>query len=171
MKLLANQTEYSVHIVAGLGTCQDYLGFIVPLQFLNFLVCYLSVRLVCFVSNNYKGYVFVGHLLNLIHPLLNTFEGFSVSKGECNKDAIRAFKVAICEGVESLLPGSVPNLELDFNGFEFDQFHFKIDCYGGQMCFLEFLLDVSLNQGAFANSTFSNDKDFGQMIILLFRHY
>jgi len=73
----------------------------------------LFVKHVALVSNENLVDVHIGVLLNLGDPISDRFKGPSVGDIVDEENALGAAKVGRCDGPETLLPGCVPDLQLD----------------------------------------------------------
>ena len=66
-------------------------------------------------------------LLNLTHPRLDVAEALAVCDIVDHDDAVRALVITRCNCLKTLLPSSVPNLELDLLGVNVHCLDFEVN--------------------------------------------
>lgn len=115
-QLLGHVKERLVHVRAGLGRSLDNLQVsVLLLELLDVCIGDLDLfgRGIRLIREYDDGDILPRVLLDLLHPGGHIEEGFLVAQVEDNDDAIRTLIVGVSDGPIPLLPGGVPDLQLD----------------------------------------------------------
>ena len=101
--------ESLLNVLAVLGGSLQESNIVVLGLFLSFVSGHLSrVFHIGFIAHEDSGDVVGSVLLHLVHPVFDGVEAFFVGNVVGHDDSVGAFVVAAGDGLESLLPCSVP---------------------------------------------------------------
>jgi len=90
---------------------------------------------IALVTNQKLVDVFCGVSVNFVQPLLHIVEGIGIRHVVNNNDTVGTTVVGRGDGSETLLSGSIPNLQFDSFCFQFNSANFEIDTNGGNVGF------------------------------------
>ena len=90
----------------------------------------------------------------------HVFEGGGAIQVEDYNDAVRVAVVGGYEGAVLLLPGGVPNLELDFLARDLQVFEGKVDAQGRKVLIGKSVVDDSPEEGSLAHGRIPDDYYF-----------
>ena len=82
-------------------------------------------------------------LLNFVHPVLNGAETLTVGDVVGDDDTVGTLVVAARDGLEALLPGGVPDLQLYGLAVHFDSPDLEVDSNGGHEVVCEHVVSES----------------------------
>jgi len=122
------QLKYFINIAIILRTSFKKLYPVSFSQSQTLLMRNLSIMLkVTLSSNQNHVYLCLSCLLDLIHPRLNVIETHRISNGVGKDDPMRTLIERFGDIPESLLTGSVPNVESDLSAIELDSLDLEIN--------------------------------------------
>jgi hypothetical protein len=110
----SHQGERLLDVLRVLGRSLQEANAVVVREFLALLGAHDTLALqIALVADEDAGNVVAGVLLNLSHPVLNSAERIAAGDIVGDNNAVGTLVVAGSDGLEALLTGSVPNLQLD----------------------------------------------------------
>lgn len=126
----------------------------------SFHLRYLSLifRNIAFISHNDLGYMFRLALVNLLQPVLQTIESFSIINRINEHDSSSSFIIRFSNSFETFLTCSIPYLHFNFDTIYRDGFDFKINTNCGDVRHLVLLVNISKQDVRFANGSISDDN-------------
>ena len=110
----SHQGERLLDVLRVLGRSLQEANAVVVREFLALFGAHDTLALqIALVADEDAGNVVAGVLLNLSHPVLNSAERIAAGDIVGDNNAVGTLVVAGSDGLEALLTGSVPNLQLD----------------------------------------------------------
>lgn len=103
-----------------------------------------SVLEICLVSHQDSGNVILSVLLDFAHPGVDRVEGVTVGDVVHDNNSVSALVVAGSDGLETLLAGSVPDLQLADLLVDVDGANLEVD----SDCWHKVLLEVVISDSA-----------------------
>ena len=79
-------------------------------------------------------------LIDFAHPLRDLGEGVSISDIVSDNNSMSSLVVTAGDGLESLLAGGIPNLELDGLAVDVDCSNFEVDSDGRHEVVIEYIV-------------------------------
>ena len=107
----------------------------------------------------------VGVLLDLGDPVTNRFERSAVRHVVHKQDALSSAEIGRGDGAETLLPRSIPNLQLDSLAVDLHILDLEINTNGGNESGGEGVICVTQKQASFAHTGISDHEQFALHII------
>lgn len=175
-----HHNERLLDILAVFGGCLKEANVIMLCEFLALVGGDLAgVGHIALVANEDARDVVRGVLLNLAHPVLDGAEALSVGDVVGHDDSVSALVVAAGDGLEALLAGGVPNLELnglsvDIDGPDFLQTWlareggtYEVDSDCGHEVVCEHVVGESEQQGGLSDSGVSNQQHLEEVVAIV----
>jgi len=110
--------------------------------------------------------VFGSVSVNFVQPLLYIVEGFLVGDIVDDDNSVGAAVIRRCNGAESFLSSSIPDLELDCLSVQFDRSNLKVNTNGGNVGFGVSVVRESKEQTRFTDAGVSNKEQLEQIIAI-----
>ena len=95
---------------------------------------------------------------DLLHPVLDILEALTLIDGICEHDAHCSPVVGLCNGLEFLLAGCVPNLKANFFLADGDGLDLEVNANGGEVRCHEVVLAELEEHVGFAHSTIADHE-------------
>ena len=125
---------------------------------------------VALVADQDAGDVVAGVLLDFVHPVFDGGETLAVRDVVGDDDAVRALVVAAGDGLEALLAGRVPDLQLDRLAVDLDRADLEVDADGRHEVVCEHVVRESQQQRGLADAGVADQQHFEQVVAIFGLH-
>mmetsp|Transcript_12876 Transcript_12876/g.21781 ORF Transcript_12876/g.21781 Transcript_12876/m.21781 type:complete len:220 (-) Transcript_12876:3-662(-) len=156
---------FYVERVLGRGLQEPHVEVVGQLLALGVLHGSLVLQ-VLLVADEDAGDIFLCVLIDLAHPLGDLGEGVPVRDVIGHNNSVRPLVVAASDGLEPLLPGRVPDLQLNCLSVHVNCSDFEIHPDRGHEVVIEHVVRESEEQRGLADSGVADEEHFEEVIEL-----
>ena len=121
---------------------------------------------VALVSDKDAGDVVGGVLLDLVHPVLDRGEALAVSDVVSYDDTVSALVVGRGDGLEALLAGGVPDLQLDGLSVDLDSTDLEVNANSGHEVVCEHVVSETEQQGGLADTGVADQEHLEEVVAM-----
>mmetsp|Transcript_24079 Transcript_24079/g.75448 ORF Transcript_24079/g.75448 Transcript_24079/m.75448 type:complete len:263 (+) Transcript_24079:560-1348(+) len=132
----------------------------------SLIVHHLLRREIALVPHQELVHVLVGVAVDLVEPLLDVVEALLVRHIIHHNNAVSPAVVAAGDCAEALLPGSIPNLQLDHLALELHGANFKVDADGGDVALCVGIIRETQQEARLSDAAVTDQQELEEIIIL-----
>lgn len=126
----------------------------------------LSLLTVNLVANDDFAHTFRLRLVDLLDPIFEVIKGLPVGDGVDKYYSCCSLVIGFCNGFETLLTSSIPDLHFDFDAIDIDCFDFEVYADGGHMRHLILFIDITQQDVGLTDCSVPDDDQLHQVVIL-----
>merc|ERR1740138_246150 len=105
-------------------------------------------------------------LVDLLNPTIDVVEGLPIASIVNHDDAVRPAVVGGGDRAEALLPGCVPDLELDRLTVDWQGAESEVDTDGGDVRFRELVVSETKEQATLSNTAVAEQYQLEEVIVV-----